>query len=314
MVRPFELPDLMTLHKYRKQGVYLDSQTVLTLGRIIVPMRAVFSPLSEAVGVFTGVEERHGLARVIGQASHALGAATARMTFMTPDKRVDPDSAAALVEYLLKRLGEREAQTLIAEVDENTATFETLRRLNFSIYARQRIWRISSPARFQGTPEWRAFLSVDGINARKLHFATVPSLVQQIESYDFADLRGWVLYRDDEMLGYAEVTEGPRGIWVQPFIHPEMEDVHRHLASLIGLLRPRARRPVYLCVRSYQAGLTNFLEAMQADTAATQAVMARRLTALVQKAELSPLRAMNGTTEVTTPTHSSQLSVDNNGR
>lgn len=302
MIRPFELPDLRTLHRFRKQGVYLDSLAVLTRGRQIVPMRAVFSPLSEAIGVFTGVHDVNGHPPLIGQASHSLGASAAHLTFLTPDNVVDPDAGAALIEYLIKRVGEREAQTLLAEVDEDTATFETLRRLNFSIYARQRIWRIRDiPKREVPDVEWRAYNSIDGINARKLHFATVPSLVQQIESNKFQDLKGWVHYQGDEMLAYAEVIDGPRGIWVQPFIHPEMENVGRHLTSLVSILRPRSRRPVYFCLRSYQAGLSHFLDGLDAEVSASQAVMARRLTVMVTKPELSLLPNINGSTEVTTP-------------
>jgi len=302
MIRPFELPDLRTLHRYRKQGVYLDSLAVLTRGRQIVPMRAVFSPLSEAMGVFTGVHDGNGRQPLIGQASHALGANAAHLTFLTPDEEIDPVAGAALIEYLIKRLGEREAQTLLAEVDEDTVTFETLRQLNFSIYARQHIWRIREvPKRETPQVAWRAYNSIDGINARKLHFATVPSLVQQIESTKFQDLRGWVHYEEDEMLAYAEVTDGPRGIWVQPFIHPEMENVGRHLTSLISILRPRARRPVYLCLRSYQAGLAHFLGGLEAEVSASQAVMARRLTAMITKPEMAPLPQINGSTEASTP-------------
>lgn len=302
MIRPFELPDLGTLHRLRKQGVYLDSLAVLTRGRQIVPMRAVFSPLSEAVGVFTGIAEHYGQPTLIGQASHDLGASAAHLTFLTPDAEISPASGAALIEYLLKRMGEREVQHLIAEVDEDTTTFETLRRLNFSIYARQRIWRINTPPS-GSLPEasWRVFTSLDGINAHKLHFATVPSLVQQIEQTPFQDKKGWVHYEGDEMLAYAEVTEGPRGIWVQPFIHPEMSAVGQHLASLIAILRPRLRRPVYLCLRSYQAGLSHFLEALEAEVSASQAVMSRRLTVMVSKPELAPLPKINGSTEATTP-------------
>jgi hypothetical protein len=302
MIRPFELPDLRTLHRYRKQGVYLDSLTVLTRGRNIVPMRAMFSPISAAVGFYTGVHDGNGHPPLIAQASHATGASAAHLTFLTPDNQFDLHIGADLIEYLLKRLGEREAQSLIAEVDEDTATFETLRQLNFSIYARQRIWRITTvPVREESEVAWRSFTTVDGINASKLHFATVPSLVQQIESTNFPELKGWVHYHEDEMHAYAEVTEGPRGIWVKPFIHPEMENVGRHLTSLVSILRPRARRPVYLCLRSYQAGISHFVEGMDAEVSASQAVMVRRLTALVAKLELSPLPKINGTTEATTP-------------
>lgn len=310
MIRPFELLDLGTLHRYRKQGVFLDSQSVLTNGPLVVPLRAVFSPISEAVGVVTGVYEKNNRIRLIGQAAHMMGEANAHMTFLTPEKRITPEMSAGLIEYLLERLGEREVQNLVAEADEDSNAFETLRQLNFSIYARQRIWRVTDTPDAPAEATWRVFTSMDGINARRLHFATVPSLVQQLEASDFDTLRGWVCYRGDDMIGFADVSEGTRGTWVKPHVHPEMEEVGQQIASLISVLRPRSRRPVYICIRSYQAGLGFFLEKQGAEPAASQAVMARRLAARVLKPEMAPLRTMNGTTEVTSPTQSSQSSVD----
>ena len=72
-----------------------------------------------------------------------------------------------------------------------------------------------------------------------------------------------------------------------------------HLTGLIAALRPKDRRPVYVCLRSYQAWLASTLEDLSAEVSSTQAVMVRRLTASVKKAELSPIPKINGTQEVT---------------
>jgi len=303
MIRPFELPDALTLHRLRKQGVYLDNRAVLTLGTRIVTTRALFSPISEATGVFTGVQNGGGRSKpLIGQASLPFGGETARLTFLAPEEMIALPAVEELVEYLLKRLGEREAQTLLAEVDEESPAFEILRRLNFSIFARQQVWRITSPPKRPLTENnWRRCTSLDGINIRKLHFASVPTLVQQLEPKDFSDLNGWVYYQDQELLGFAEVQAGPRGTWVQVHCHPGMDGKHEHLNRLLSLLRPRARRPVYLCARRYQPDLSEFLTGLGAECSPMQAVMARRLTAWVAHAELTPLPKINGTTEVTTP-------------
>jgi hypothetical protein len=58
---------------------------------------------------------------------------------------------------------------------------------------------------------------------------------------------------------------------------------------------------VYVCLRSYQAGLSLHLEDLDAEVSVSQAVMVRRLAAMVKKPELSPLPSINGGTEVTTP-------------
>ena len=58
MIRPFELADLKTLHRYRQQGIFMDSISTLTWGRRLVPMRAVFSPLTEALGTYTDISQQ----------------------------------------------------------------------------------------------------------------------------------------------------------------------------------------------------------------------------------------------------------------
>jgi hypothetical protein len=303
MIRPFELADLKTLHRYRQQGIFLDSISALTWGKMLVPMRAVFSPFSEAIGVFTGIyQPDKSSPPIIGQISHGLGSPQAHFTFLAPDPAIEPPGLAALLENLIVRLGEREAQTIVADVDEKSNTFESLRSLSFSIYARQQLWQVRGIARKKmPRSDWREILSQDEFNARKLYHAIVPTLVQQVEPTPWVELRGYVFYREDEMLGYVDVVEGPRGVWLQPFIHPEMESVGLNLTALIASLRPRVRRPVHVCLRSYQAWLSTYLEDLNAEVSSTQAVMVRRLTATVKKPELAPIPSINGTTEVTSP-------------
>ena len=115
----------------------------------------------------------------------------------------------------------------MADVDEKSNTFEALRNLSFSIYARQHLWRVNKITGRKNLNEhsWREIASKDEFNAKRLYSAIVPTLVQQVEPTPWEELRGYVYYHKDELLGYVDVVEGPRGIWAHPFIHPEMEDV-----------------------------------------------------------------------------------------
>ena len=109
--------------------------------------RALFSPLSQATGVFTGVQNGDlSSTPLIGQASHTFGTDTARLTFLAPDELIELPAVEEVIEFLLKRLGEREAQTLLAEVDESSVAFEVLRRHGF----RGRRSRAPSLARIRG--------------------------------------------------------------------------------------------------------------------------------------------------------------------
>jgi hypothetical protein len=49
----------------------------------------------------------------------------------------------------------------------------------------------------------------------------------------------------EEPLAYVEIKYGQKGIWAQPFIHPDAEDVPARLAGLLKILP--ALGGVYLC-------------------------------------------------------------------
>jgi hypothetical protein len=306
MIRPFELRDLPTLHRYRERGIFLNSPSTLIWGRSLVPVWAVFSPFSDAIGIYTAVSSTNNQQpeRIIGQVRHIHGQEDARFTFLAPAAAIDSGSFTELLEYLIKKLGEHKAQNLIAEIDESSDCFELLRHTGFSIYTRQQIWQVSKiPKHKKNAFHWREIAPVDEFNARKLYHAVVPTMVQQVESTPWEELRGWVLYQNGYLMAYAYVVEGPFGIWVQPFIHTEMEDIYNQIIQLLAHLRPKERRPVYVCLRSYHGGLAPHLEALDAKVSGTQAVMVRRLTAAVKKPELARLPAINGKAEPTTPYH-----------
>jgi hypothetical protein len=87
---------------------------------------------------------------------------------------------------------------------------------------------------------------------------------------------------------------------VQPFIHTEMEEVDQHLVALLKHLGPKKSRPVYVCLRSYQAWLSHPLESVGAEGSGSHAVMVRHLAASVKKPALAPIPQMNDGKEPTT--------------
>lgn len=290
------------LHRYREQGIFLDIPSTLTWGSMMIPVRAVLSPLSNAMGIYTAVSnDDKRTERIIGQVRHFPGREDARFTFLAPAVGIDPAEFQKMVEFLIARLGEHQAQNLIAEVAESSDFFELLRRAGFSIYARQHIWKITSlPREKKQGFNWKPITSLDEFNARKLYQTVVPTMVQQVETSPWEDLQGWVLYQSGELRAYAYLSSGPRGIWIQPYIDSEITDFPTELTSLLGYLRPRDRRPVYVCLRSYQGGIAPHLEGLGGEMSDSQAVMVRRLTAAVKKSELVRIPAINGKAEATT--------------
>jgi hypothetical protein len=82
---------------------------------------------------------------------------------------------------------------------------------------------------------------------------------------------------------YVSLSHGVYGMVLSPLIHPEATNVSEKLASLIANLPDRRNRPVYVCVRSYQAWLEPVLADLGAKGGERQAVMVKHLAHLVKE-------------------------------
>jgi hypothetical protein len=60
-------------------------------------------------------------------------------------------------------------------------------------------------------------------------------------------------------------------------VHPDAQDVAGQFVNLLGTIPNRRSRPVYICVRTYQAWLEAAIEDLGAEAGPRQAVMAKQL-------------------------------------
>ncbi len=286
--RPFDWRDLPVLLRYRDNHTYLNSALLLTQGSRSI-FGAFLSSISPAIGIITSIctEGNNSGPPVIGQAIHLAGSPAGQLTFMAPTEALDSSAVPAVLDHLATQVGERGAFRLLADVDERSLAFEALRRSSFAIYARQRVWQIKSLSRRpQKDLPWRVAHERDAIAVRSLYNDVVPGLVQQVEPFSGEHLHGLVYRQGDEILAFVELRHGVRGIWAQPFVHPDAEEVTDHFIDLIQNLPYRHSRPVYLCIRSYQSWLEAAIEELGAEPGPRQAVMVKHL-ALSQKAARS---------------------------
>lgn len=284
-IRPFDWRDLPALHRYRRRCVFLHSALVLTRGPLMFS-GALLSSLSPAMGIFTIVSTKNGSndQLLIGQMIHQPNNPFAQLTFLAPDAALDTGSILDLLDQIAAQAGKRGAFRLVADVDERTHAFEALRRASYAIYTRQRVWRLQNPAAERdGFIAWRPAAEKDIFAVRSLYNNLVPGLVQQVEPFPAERLHGMVYQDGEDLLAYVELKYGPRGIWAQPFVHPDAEEVASQLRDLLHVLPYRRSRPVYMCIRSYQAWLELALEDMGAEASPRQAVMVKHL-AVPQKA------------------------------
>ena len=253
----------------------------------------------------TSVSTNNGDTRhvLIGQAIHTPGTQAAHLTFLSPDEALESSALPELLDHLSMQAVERGAFRLLAEVDERTVAYEALRRTSFAIYVRQRIWQLDGkPSEPEEPLSWRVASEQDLISVRSLYNNIVPGLVQQVEPFPIERLNGMVYRQDGDIIAYVELKYGHQGIFAQPFIHPDAEDLVPRFIELLPLVPHRRSRPVYLCIRSYNSWLEPALEELDAHVGPRQAVMVKHL-AMPQKAVRSfALPALEGGhPEVTAP-------------
>ncbi len=296
-IRPFGLRDFALLPKYRNRGLYLDSTRVLIHGPVMIPMGALISFVGPTLRIFSYYCQSSSGSRepIIGQVTYSLGATYARLSFIAPEDGLDQAELIALTEYIVADVGQLGVFHILADVDEASPVFHLMHRAGFATYARQRIWRLDGePRGDMSSAPWRSSHARDTISVRSLYCNVVPGLVQQVEPLTPKDLKGVVYYQNSELSAFIELKYGRKGIWVQPFVHPDTAGFGQNLAHLLHDLPGRRDRPLYICVRSYQSWLDSAVEAMGAQPGPQQAVIVRHLAVSRRVNASLPLPAING--------------------
>lgn len=300
--RSFEWRDILALHRYRNKSVYLHSSLIFTRGSWLIS-GALLSSLTSSMGLYTAVstDKQYGL--LIGQILHMRGSQQAQLTFLAPEPALDVGSYSGLLDRLSGQAIGWGAMRLLADAIDDTPTFELLRQASFAIYARQRIWRLPNKDSLDGSEQaWRGARDIDLISVRSLYNDLVPGLVQQVEPFPAERLHGLVYRAEGEVMAYVELKFGSRGIWAQPFIHPDAKNVAERLFATLQNLPHRRSRPVYVCIRSYQSWLESTLDEVGAEPGERQAVMVKHLAPPQKAVRAFVLPALEGgQPEVTAP-------------
>jgi hypothetical protein len=138
----------------------------------------------------------------------------------------------------------------------------------------------------------------DAGDIQLLYSNLVPRLVQPVVGPP-PDSRGFV-YRSAAprpnrpegcVQGYVAVSEGRSGIYLLPYLHPDVlfSEASSIIAGVLARI-PRADRvPVYVCVRRYQDWLEEMLIDLGFAAGKQQAVMVRHIAAGVRQAQFAPL-------------------------
>jgi hypothetical protein len=280
-VRSFAWHDILKFYRYRRQVLCTDSTHALTRGNSIGPW-AFITRLNPSVDVFTAVcLPGDGQPPLIGQMKYTSGQRSARIVSLMPESALDQPHLPDLLEMMASRAGACGAFHLLAEVDEDSSAMEGIRRAGFAVYGWQRIWQFRFPPENHrgGAGVWQPATSLDEIPIRNLYQSLVPPLVQSAEPLTARRPHGWVYHHDDEIMAYVEGIYGPRGIYLQPLIHPAVENVSQVVSALLSQQPRILNRPVYIAIRSYQAWLETVVGDLECQVGPRQALMVKHLVA-----------------------------------
>jgi len=275
-VRSLDLLDLPLLSRYHRDVLPLYSARILTRGNPLGAI-AMLSYLNPRRYIYTAVASENGDS-LMGQVILKGDETSARLTFLAPTENIN-GLTLSLLDHLTTQAGEWGAFHLLAEVDENSPVFRSLRQAGFAMYAWQRVWKLPKLEKPAEESSWREAEETDWPAVQSLHGQIVPALIQPVDALP-KQASGLVCRPEGNLQAYVAVNSGPAGVWIQPLVPPDSGCGPERLAGLSGW----GSRPVYVCVRSYQAWLETVLEDLGAEAGPRQAVMVRRL-AKLQKAE-----------------------------
>jgi len=285
-IRPLAILDLPQLYRFREEAIGLDTARTLTRGNPLGAARllAYMNPVRHVYSAIANGEHDS----VLGGIIHSRDETFARLLYLAPSSQLTHPDLPALIENLSAQAGSWGAFHVLAEVDEIGDAFVPLRKAGFSVYAWQRMWEISEITESGSGFDWTRVLSIQLPAVQSLYHQIVPPLLHPIEPQPKSAI-GWI--SNDGVKCYVSVAHGVYGIVLTPLIHPEATDVSAKLAALISNLPDRRNRPVYVCVRSYQAWLEPVLADLGAKAAARQAVMVKHLARLVKESPTVPATA-----------------------
>jgi hypothetical protein len=280
--RPLDLLDLPSLYRFRDSAVALDTARMLTRGN---PLGAAgfMSYLNPGRHIYSAITQDNGVT-LLGGITQSNGDTFAKLYYLAPASQLTHPGLPALIELLATEAGHWGAFHVLAEVDENSSAFAALRMSGFSVYAWQRTWDVSQITPRPAPNDWLRMRAEKLPAVQTLYHQIVPPLLQPIEPMP---KRAVGLVCSDCLQCYVSVSYGVHGIMLTPFIHPEATGVAEKLTSLLHHLPDRRNRPVYLCVRSYQAWLEPVLEDLGAKSSQRQAVMVKHLASAIRDARLA---------------------------
>lgn len=231
---------------------------------------------------------------VVGQFRYRNDDTNAHIVYLAPTLKDDEDDSIWLhiLDAMAQQAGKHGAQTLVGEVEVSHRLFETMRRAGYAVYSRQVIWQHrpikddTQPPVIKLTEETRD----DQVGIASLMGCTIPGILQTVMGPS-TDMEGFVYRKDKRIEAYIAYSEGKHGVYLIPYLHPDVLSDASDIIAKAFLMIDRSRKvPIYVSVRGYQGWLENAMLDLNFTPWLEQAVMVKHLTAGVRQASFSSMK------------------------
>ena len=309
--RTVTLVDIPLVIRLIDKATVLDNQLAYTRD-VSVPNGTTLSDALLAPRVHTLVT-RSDKEQAIGQFRLRSSDSCAQIVYLAPrlDDNMDNTLYLHTLDAMAREAGKNAARSLVAEVDEASALFETMRNAGYAVYARQQIWR-RLPGNNLGDSSPLCALEEGDITTpgvQPLLAQTIAPLLRPITAPP-SNLSGWVYRQEDKTAAYIAVSEGKNGVYLIPYLHPGIiSELGAIFTALVQRVQSK-KRPIYICVRRHQDWMTSVLEQVDFEPGPNQAVMVKHLTAGVRQASFEMVQQPLGTDVVPVKPPSNSNVVD----
>ncbi|MEA4811589.1 MAG: hypothetical protein VB108_03345 [Anaerolineaceae bacterium] len=206
----------------------------------------------------------------------------AQLTYMLAEKGYDA-VLSELLEESVRVCGSWGAQALLCDLPADSPFLDCFKKCGFTLWAKQRIYQMQPSASSAQSLQfaWRTWTSADIPAMEKLYRSLVPGLFQNLEQLSRKAKLGLIL-KDEQgkCMAFADYDEGPKGVWLQPFIMPQMDEPQL-LWDMLAALKPLGKLPVYLSARSYQPWVDSLAQNAQGCIVSEQFLLVKYLAASV---------------------------------
>lgn len=294
--------DIPLVRRLTSNGTVLDSEMGLTRDAR-GPNSLLLSSLLFPRGFYTLVA-RSDNQPVIGQFRYRPDDTAAHIVYLAPslDESHEDTVWLHILDAMAAEAGKHGAHSLVAEVEPTSALFETMRTAGFAVYARQKIWR-HNPVQLDAddrTVELTEETDHDQVGISSLIAKIMPPILQPVAA-PHTEMEGLVYRKQDRVEAYIGISEGKHGVYLLPFMHPDvMSEAADIIATAVAHTERADKVPVYVCVRSYQDWLDDVMLDLNFEAWIEQAVMVKQIAAGIRHPNFTRFALQSSNIKVST--------------